>query len=733
MERGAQALRTGQLRQALESYGRAVELHAEAGDARGESVALSHLAQAQEALGEYGEAARSLEQARALAEPSGDEAWMAALLGALGNVHIALGPAQEAERLLQRARALARQAGAPGLEASIAINLANHRAHQGQLAEALALSTEAAALASQAGDTSLAARALANAARASLEQGDPQRAEELADRARASTQDLEPGHDKAMLLIHLARSYSKLADASPARADASRQRAYQLLGEASTLAASLKDARAASYALGHQGALYERSGRYEEALALTRRAILHAQQVEAPEALYLWDWQAARLLRAQGRQQEAIETYELAVRVLQELRPRMSLAYGPAGTSFRERVEPLYLELVDVLLRRAVATDEPEAREALLLRVRNHLESLKAAELRDYFRDECVDVLRAKLRRVEESDPGAAIVYPILLPDRLEILLSLPESRMRRFSSGVGSERVTAEIRRLRYLLEKRTTREYLPHAQQIHRWLVAPFEAELAAQGVDTLVFVPDGPLRTIPMSALHDGERFLVERYAVAITPGVELTDPRPLDREAMGVLVAGLGQAVGGFRALRYVPQELSAVQRLVGGEMLLDEAFLVDALREHLARERLSLVHIATHARFDADVDEAFLLAYDGRLTMDQLADYVGLFRFRDEPLELLTLSACETAQGDDRAALGLSGIAIKAGARSVLGTLWTVNDLAAAELMVRFYERLHDPAFSRAAALQRAQLELLGDLRYRHPGYWSAFLLISNWL
>jgi CHAT domain-containing protein len=233
--------------------------------------------------------------------------------------------------------------------------------------------------------------------------------------------------------------------------------------------------------------------------------------------------------------------------------------------------------------------------------------------------------------------------------------------------------------------------------------------------------------------MTALHDGERFLVEKYAVAITPGVELTDPRPLDREALGALVGGLGQAVGGFRALRHVPQELSAVQGLVGGEMLLDEAFLVDALREHLARKRLSLVHIATHARFDADVDEAFLLAYDGRLTMDQLADYVGLFRFRDQPLELLTLSACETAQGDDRAALGLSGIAVKAGARSVLGSLWTVNDLAAAELMVRFYEQLHDPAFSRAAALQRAQLELLGDLRYRHPGYWSAFVLISNWL
>ena len=114
-------------------------------------------------------------------------------------------------------------------------------------------------------------------------------------------------------------------------------------------------------------------------------------------------------------------------------------------------------------------------------------------------------------------------------------------------------------------------------------------------------------------------------------------------------------------------------------------------------------------------------------------MDRLGDYVGLFKFRDTPLELLTLSACETAQGDERAALGLSGIAIKAGARSALGTLWVVNDEAAAQLVIAFYRQLQDESVSRALALQRAQLELLGTLAYEHPSYWSPFLLISSWL
>jgi CHAT domain-containing protein len=128
-----------------------------------------------------------------------------------------------------------------------------------------------------------------------------------------------------------------------------------------------------------------------------------------------------------------------------------------------------------------------------------------------------------------------------------------------------------------------------------------------------------------------------------------------------------------------------------------------------------------------------VDETFLLTYDGQLSIERLGDFVGLFRFRDQPLELLTLSACDTAAGDDRAALGLAGIAVRAGARTALGTLWKVNDRAASQLVVEFYRQLQNQEVSRAVALQRAQRRLIRDARYWHPGYWSPFVLINNWL
>jgi CHAT domain-containing protein len=254
------------------------------------------------------------------------------------------------------------------------------------------------------------------------------------------------------------------------------------------------------------------------------------------------------------------------------------------------------------------------------------------------------------------------VVYPILLPDRTELLLSLPDG-LQRFTVPVGAEAMTHEIRTFRRLLEKRTTREYLPHAQQLYNWLIRPFESALASVRPDTLVFVPDGPLRTIPMAALHDGQQFLITKYAVATTPGLKLTDPRPLPREKTHVLALGLTEGVQGFPPLPHVAPELETIRRLYGGEVLLNQQFRIPRVEKELQEQPFNVVHIASHGQFDNDVKKTFLLAFDDKLTMDRLDQTVGRLRFHQDALELLTLSACQTAAGDDRAALGLAGVAI----------------------------------------------------------------------
>jgi CHAT domain-containing protein len=233
--------------------------------------------------------------------------------------------------------------------------------------------------------------------------------------------------------------------------------------------------------------------------------------------------------------------------------------------------------------------------------------------------------------------------------------------------------------------------------------------------------------------MAALHDGERFLIERYAVVTTPGLSLTDPRPLGHEKLRVFLSGLSQPVQGFSALAHVPAELGAIHALYGGEVLLDESFRVPRIEAELDQREFNVVHVATHGEFSQDAERSFLLTYDGRLGMDRLGAAIAHTRFRDQPIELLTLSACDTAQGDDRAALGLAGVAIQAGARSALGTLWSVNDVASAELVGEFYGQLHAQPVSKAVALQRAQQKLVRDPNRAHPYYWAPFLLIGNWL
>lgn len=165
----------------------------------------------------------------------------------------------------------------------------------------------------------------------------------------------------------------------------------------------------------------------------------------------------------------------------------------------------------------------------------------------------------------------------------------------------------------------------------------------------------------------------------------------------------------------------------------GKALENREFVIPPFEAELQGTPYSIVHIATHGQIDSDPRKSFVLAYDGKITMDDLEQLMKLGRYRDEPVDLLTLSACRTAVGDERAALGLAGIAVKAGARSALATLWYVNDQASSALVSDFYRRLAEGRISKAQALQAAQMGALDDARFRHPGYWAPFLLIGNWL
>ncbi|HAX80426.1 MAG TPA: hypothetical protein DCY88_32465, partial [Cyanobacteria bacterium UBA11372] len=269
--------------------------------------------------------------------------------------------------------------------------------------------------------------------------------------------------------------------------------------------------------------------------------------------------------------------------------------------------------------------------------------------------------------------------------------------------------------------------------------WLMQPLETELEQAGVKTLVFVLDGYLRNIPMAVLYaeKQQKYLVEKYAIALAPGLQLIDPKPLQRGQLNALLGGVSEEreIEGrrFTSLANVKNELQGIRSEVpSSQQLFNQTFTETNLQNQINSAPFSVVHMATHGQFSSNAEQTFILTWSELLKVKQ---FDSLLRSRDpsapSAIELLVLSACQTASGDKRAALGLAGIAVRAGARTTLATLWSVDDESTAELMSKFYQELADAKVTKALALQRAQLTLLQ--KYEIPYFWAPYVLVGNWL
>lgn len=695
-------------------------------------LALRGAGQSQFAEGRYAEAVEPITRAIEIAESQGDIEATAAGLGDLGNTYLALGELEEAESALMRGLGMLKKESDQAFATRLLNSLGNLHAARFAHVKALESYMRAAEIAKANGRSLDAARAYANAARSALNAEQRERSALLLAHARRETGSLEASIGKLYLQIHLAATYRSLAEAASGLNRESLLAAHQLLSDAVQQSERYADERARSFALGNLGALYESDDRIDEALYLTRQALAASEAAAAAEAIYRWHWQEGRLLWGQGRAEPAIAAYQRALAVLEESRQSSADRYDAAQWSFERSIGPVYQELTDRLLQASSRVQDTARQQTLLREARQTMERLRAAELRNYFEDECIADLAGSNRSGPAVPKHVAIVYPILLENRLDLLIQTKSGMAYHSVAGVGRAAVETAAEAFRTALTERRGNGYRAYSKRLYDWLLRPYAEGLERKGVSTLVFVTDGKLRTIPMGALNDGERFLVDRFAVTSAPALGLIDPAPFQSTPARTLIAGVSESVSGFPALAAVEAELASVEARLGGELLLNDSFQRARLQELFAQRSPSVLHIASHAVFRGDPDKSFILAHDGPLTMKGLADMVGQGR-RSEPLELLVLSACETALGDDRAGLGLAGVAIRAGARSALGSLWSIADNAASDLIDDFYRGVSIKGMSKAEALRRAQVALRNDPRYAHPFYWSPYLLVSGWL
>ena len=499
---------------------------------------------------------------------------------------------------------------------------------------------------------------------------------------------------------------------------------------ASTLqqAQTLGDRRSESFAAGTLGHLYETLEQWPEATELSQSALQLARSLNASDVTYRWQWQLGRLYKAAKQTAKAIAAYSSTLETLKELRTDLVAVNPAVQVSFQDNVEPIHRELVALLLdpnRAATSTDLEKARTTI--------EALQLAELDNFFREACLDAAEVD---IDQLDQRAAVVYPVILEDRLEVIVSLPDQPLQHYTTPVSAIELNASIEKLRQLLVLRIGRQYLPFSQQLYDWLLRPAAADLANSDVDTLVFVLDGELRNIPMAALHDGSQFLLEKYTLALTPGMQLVNPRPIQSQDLRVVTAGLSEARQGFAALPNVIEEVQQIQATVPtAALLLNDGFTAQAFENSLNAAGAPIVHLASHGKFSSSSEDTFVLTWDDRLDINALNGLLQTSELNQNgPIELLVLSACQTATGDKQAALGLAGMAVRSGARSTIATLWQVNDAATAMLMTELYNNLTNKQITKAEALRQAQLAVLNNPKFRrHPFFWAPYVLVGNWL
>ncbi|WP_413174655.1 CHAT domain-containing protein [Anabaena azotica] len=718
---GSLELAQGQAEKALNTWQQATIIYTETGYIQGKIGSLINQAQAQQALGLYLQARKTLTDVEKALENQSDPQLKSIGLRSLGNVLRLVGAFEDSRKILQQSLQLLQNSDnltTPEINATL-LSLGNTVYAQGDKESALKY-YEQAATNSPINITQIQAQI--NQIYILINADKLVDAENIWLQLQLNLAKLSPSRSTIYAHINLAKSLVKLGN--------QKTESAKLLVTALQQAKSLNDQKAQSYALGYLGGLYEKTQQWSNAQELTEQALQIAQAINAPDIAYQWQWQLGRILKAQGAIKSATDAYQVAFTTLKSLRSDLVAVNTDIQFSFRETVEPVYREYVELLLNPGTSK-EPSQEQ--LKQARQVIESLQLAELDNFFRSACLEGQIVPIEQIQQSQ--AAVIYPIILKDKLEVILSLPQQGLRHYTAQVSQIELEEIVEKLRFNLEKPyTTPEGKLLSAKVYDWLIRPVQTELAQSQVKTLVFILDGSLRNIPMAALYDGKQYLLEKYSVALTPGLELLGPRPLQQTKLKTLVAGLTEARHGFSSLPNVNEELKAVESEVPSEVLLNQTFTSAALRKQIDSLPFSVVHLATHGQFSSNADETFVLAWDKPVKVNELKYLLrSREKTRPEPIELLVLSACETAEGDKRAALGLAGIAIQAGARSTLASLWSLDDESGARLIGQFYKELATKQVTKAEALRLAQLSLLKDPDYRHPVHWASYVLLGNWL
>ena len=500
---------------------------------------------------------------------------------------------------------------------------------------------------------------------------------------------LPPSSDKARLLVEMA--------------DYTATQKITTLKHAVVTAEKSEDYHTLSWAWGTLGAIAEQKGLFSAALKQTQAALHAAETLLAEELMYRWQWQLGRIQAVLGQTELAQLAYSQAIASVQLIKEDLLISIRRKKIDFAEVIEPLYRQKLELLL------SESNYQKAWSI-----AELLTQSELESYFGDNCFG---AKQPKRQPTD--VAFIRPLIFEHTTYVMLKLPFGEIKVFPAPIAAADLNDLINQWRLQLELPIDNTYRITGQKLFELLIQPLARDLAQ--IKQLVFINDGLLRTVPMAALYDGRQHLIEQYSISYAFSSD-SDPEISQQQHNNKLLAfGLSASRHNSTALPRVNQELQVLRQLAPGNFFLDRDFTSTNLGKELSQE-YNLLHLATHSSFGGSLEATRLQAYDRDISLLELERIL-----LNDPLalQLLVLSGCETAIGDEDALLGLAGIGIRTGIPATIGSIWAVNSASTSDLFALFYDYYLQENLSSSSALRQAQLELIA--RQPHPYYWSGFI------
>ncbi len=501
------------------------------------------------------------------------------------------------------------------------------------------------------------------------------------------------------------------------------------------VAIKLENIRAESYAYGSIGKIYFLRKQHKKTQEYVEKAVRLAQSIQAWDIAYQWQYQLGLLYQEQAKLDKAAQAFEAAINSLEQVRGNILSINPEVQLSFLDKIAPVYRDYTRLLL----SSSSPNLQKAIQVN-----EQLQIAELENFLRCGKLDLV--SLTQVEKNQTAPTVIHVLSLEDQIEVIIQSPDKGLFRYSPDT-----TQVANNTDYLLlnlqdqslsgtaKEQTIQSY---SQPLYNLLIAPAKEKGYLPPEGTLVFVMDSSLQSLPVAVMHDGQKYLFENYSIAMALGSQLREPKAM-LPGQRALIAGLSKVSPTFEAplapkgllpLPEVETEVEDIKKNLKSTVeLLNDKFTSERFQQEFTESDFSIVHISTHGQFSSDPQRTVLLAWDKLIDVQQFASLVrSKTQGSQDSIELLVLSACETAAGDPRSSLGIAGLAAQAGARSTVASLWLVDAESTTELMREFYKNLHN-GLSKAEALRQAQLVLFKNPLYHHPYFWAGFILVGSWL